>query len=153
MNKELLETGTDVQNSPEKYNYQRYLALGGIINEVDYNSAIERIDIFHPLSKTLILQAKNIAKYAGIELQNVEGDLDKRVGLYGILRSDIRPEGVKYHHNSMSDQQIFVEALRMLEDAESVDKMIKKHRNISFKYQRGPDKQQDAKNIRPTRLH
>ncbi|OGN09569.1 MAG: hypothetical protein A3J46_02305 [Candidatus Yanofskybacteria bacterium RIFCSPHIGHO2_02_FULL_41_11] len=140
MNKELLETGADMQKTPEENNYQKYLALGGIINEADYNSALERIRSFHLLTKTLILQAENIAKYAEIELQNVEDGPDPRVILYGILRSDIRPEGVEYHHSSMSDQKLFVEALRMLGDAESVGKMIKRYPNISFKYQRGPDK-------------
>jgi len=123
-----------MQKTPEENNYQKYLALGGIINEADYNNALERIKSFHSLTKTLILQAVNIAKYAGIELQNIEDGLDSRVMLYGILRIDIKPEGVEYYHSSMSDQKIFVEALRMLEDTESVDKMIKRHPNISFKY-------------------
>ena len=140
MHEEHLEKGTDVQNPPEKNNYQRYLDLGGIINEKDYNGDIERAEDITTVSETLIGQVKIMSNFAGIELHNSENSVDPRVILYGILRNDVRPEGVKYHHNQMSDQQIFVEALRMLGDTESVNKMIKAHPNISFKYQREADK-------------
>ena len=34
----------------------------------------------------------------------------------------------------MNQQQLFVEALRMLDDVDSVNKMIAKYSNISFEY-------------------
>lgn len=129
-----------MQNTPEENNYQQYLELGGIINEKDYEDALARAQKTTTLDETRIRQAENIAKFAGIELRNTEGAIDQRIILYGILRSDVRPEGVKRHRGQMSDQRIFVEALRMLGDVESVDKMIKKYPNISFKYQGSGDK-------------
>jgi hypothetical protein len=136
VHKERLESGLDVQNTPEKNSYQRYLDLGGIINEDDYDSALKRAGGATKISEVTIMQAENIARFSGIELRDIDGTIDPRVTLYGILRNDARPEGVKYHHDQMSDQQIFVEALRMFGNTESADKVIKAHPNISFKYQR-----------------
>lgn len=129
-----------MQDTPKENNYQQYLELGGIINEKDYEDALTRAQKTTALDEAQIMQAENIAKFAGIGLRNTEDTVDQRIILYGILRSDARPEGVKYHHSQMSDQQIFMEVLRMLGDVESVDKMIKKYSNISFKYQRSSDK-------------
>lgn len=132
MNKELLENGQDVQDSPEKNTYKKYRELGGIINESDYNSALSRLETYIP-DKNQIQQVLNMTDFAGIEL-SPKPATDPIVKLYSILRNDVRPQGVKYHHDQMSDQQILVEALRMLEDAESADKMINKHPHISFEY-------------------
>ena len=128
-----------MQNIPEKNNYQEYLELGGIINETDYISALERADNA-VIDETTIAQVKIMADYAGIELQKQDNSTDRKIKLYKILRTDTRPDGVKYHHDNMSDQRIFVEALRMLGDKESVNKMIEAHPNISFKYERGDEK-------------
>lgn len=140
MNKKLLEKGADMQDALEENSYQQYLELGGIINEKDYKYALARAQKTTTLSEARIRQAENIVKFAGIELHNTEGAIDQRIMLYGILRSDVRPEGIKHHHSQMSDQRIFVEALRMLGDIESINKMIKKYPNISFEYQRSSDK-------------
>jgi hypothetical protein len=134
MNNELLEKGPDMQDTPEENSYQRYQDLGGVINETDYDSALSRLKEAYISDKTLIAQAENIARFAGIELQSDEDASDPRVILYGILRRDVRSEGVKYHHDQMSDQKIFMEALRMLGDVESADKMVKAYLNISFDY-------------------
>ena len=129
-----------MRNTPEKNNYQRYLDLDGIINKDDHRSAFMKVQDTVILDEALIKQAENIAKFAGIELDSSKDTVDPRIILYGILRRDVRPKGVKYHHDQMSDQRIFVEALRMLGDTESANKMIKAHSNISFKYQREADK-------------
>lgn len=140
MNKELLEKSFGAQDTPEENNYQQYLELGGIINEKDYEDALAKAQKTTARDEARIRQAENIAKFAGIESHNTEGAIDQRIILYEILRSDVMPKGVKYHHSQMSDQRIFVEALRMLGDVESVDKMIKKYSNISFRYREGDDK-------------
>ena len=127
------ERGADRRYS-EKTNYPRYKELGGIINEKDYDSAIERMKNVTAPDKTHALQAEGMARFAGIELHSTEDTIDPRVILYGILRSDVQPKGIKYHHSQMTDQKIFVEALRMLEDVESIEKMVKAHPHISFKY-------------------
>jgi len=130
--------------SMAEVSYRRYLEWGGIINETDYRSAIDRmpgmcrIIMFESSSSMLsrVEQVKGIARYSGFELSDSEDTLDPRIVLYVILRGDIRPEGVKYHHDQMSDQRIFGEVLRMLGDTDSFDKLVKAHPHISFKYER-----------------
>ena len=78
------------------------------------------------------------------------GVVDSKIILYGILRGDVRPEGVEYHHDEMSDQRLFAEALRMLGDAESLDKMIEAYPNISLgddknKIKENPDEKKYAR--------
>ena len=111
---------------------------GGIINEKDYESALTRAKNTTTLDKTLIKQAEGIAKFAGIELNNTEDVIDQRIILYGILRRDVRPEGVKRHHDEMGDEHIFAEALRMFGDVDSLKKLIEAYKkvnpNMSFKY-------------------
>lgn len=149
MNKEFFENKSAVtQDIKEKEtggaleNYQRYLELGGIINEKDYQNTIDRMNKTHTFNRTdprvrnKIWQAEGMARYARIELNNSEDDLDPKIVLYVILRSDVRPEGVEYHHSQMSDQCIFGEVLRMLGDADSLDKLVRAYPNISFKYKR-----------------
>ncbi|MEK7076160.1 MAG: hypothetical protein AAB941_00645 [Patescibacteria group bacterium] len=132
------ETADIVEN-----NYQRYLGLGGIINENDYQSALDRMNSVHTLDRKdpqvidSIRQVVDMARYAKITLGDFKNVFDPRVILYVILRLDTKPEDVKYHHSQMSDQRIFGEVLRMLGDASSLDKLIKAYPNISFKYERG----------------
>ena len=121
-------------NIKENKSYRQYWESGGIINEKDYESILTRARNTTTLDETRIKQAEGIAKFAGIELNNTEDGIDQRIILYGILRSDIKPEEVKSHHSQMSDQRLFAEALRMLGDVESLDKMIKAYPNISFIY-------------------
>jgi hypothetical protein len=113
--------------------YGQYHALGGIINEKDYESALARAKQAATLeNKQMIAQAESIASASGITLQNTKDALDPRTVLYGILRGDTKPEGVQYHHSQMSDQRLFAEALRMLGDADSLQKLISTYGNISF---------------------
>lgn len=136
MHKEQFEKGLDTHHLQEENNYQHYLDMGGIINETDYKNALDRAKGPLTLNKSRVKQAESIARFLEIELHNTENTPDPRIVLYGVLRGDIRPEGVKNHHDQMCDQQIFVEVLRMLGDFESVEKAIKAYPNISFKYQR-----------------
>ena len=112
--------------------YERYQELGGIINEKDYESALARAKNTTTLDITLIKQLEFIAHIAGIELHNTKDTIDQRTILYGILRTDTKPEGVKYHHSQMSDQRLFAEVLRMLGDVDSLNKLINAYPNISF---------------------
>jgi hypothetical protein len=120
--------------------YERYKKLGGIINEKDYQTAIDstietnRLDIGNSAIRSRISQAEAIARQAGIKLNNLEDVLDPRVITYVLLRSDVMPEDAKFHHSQMSDQNIFGEVLRMYDDADSLDKLIKAYPNISFDY-------------------
>ena len=140
MSKEIFEKETA---DTFKNNYQHYLELGGIINEEDYKSALDRmnntraLDRKNPQVIDSRRQVADIARYAKIELNDSEDVLDPKIVLYVILRLDVGPEGVEYHHSQMSDQRIFGEVLRMLGDADSLDRLIKSYSNISFKYERG----------------
>ena len=119
-------------NKKEEESYHRYRKLGGIINEQDYKSALARAESATTFDKTLKAQAEGIARFAKIELHNIGGVIDPRIKLYAILREDVRPEGVERHHDEMSDQRLFAEALRMLGDVESLEKMIEIYPNISL---------------------
>lgn len=115
----------------EGNSYQKYQGLGGIINEGDYRSALARAKDTIKLDDRLVSQSELIARVAKIELNNTKDSLDQRTILYGVLRSD-KPEGVKYHHCQMSDQRLFAEALRMLGDVDSLNKLVSAYSNISF---------------------
>ena len=118
-------------NNPENSAYNSYRALGGIINEKDYRSALERADITSPDERAPhIKQAIAMARTAGIELSGEHAD--KKVVLYDILRGDVAEEGVENHHCQMSDQRLFAETLRMLGDAESLEKMKAAFPNIDL---------------------
>lgn len=113
-----------------KYSYQRYQELGGVINEEDYQSALDRAQSTIALdNKALIAQAELIARTSGMTLHNSEDALDQRTILYGILRTDIN-SGEEYRHSKMSDQRLFAEALRMLGDVDSLKRLIETHPNI-----------------------
>lgn len=114
MNKELLEKGVGVQDTPEENNYQRYLEMGGIINEKDYNGALEKAKRVTTLDATRAQQVKNLAEPAGIELSNPE---DKRIKLYWVLQ-ELKPKEIKD-----SDFRLFREVLRMLEDIDALAKL------------------------------
>ncbi|MCX6765757.1 MAG: hypothetical protein NT136_02250 [Candidatus Moranbacteria bacterium] len=123
--------------------YQRYLELGGIINKKDYQSVLDGMNKTRTLDRenlqvsSSIQQALGIARYAEIKLNDSKDVLDPKIVLYITLRNDAKPEDVEYHHSQMSDQHIFGEVLRILGDADSLDKLIKVYPNISFKYKRG----------------
>jgi len=119
-------------NKKEEESYHQYRNLGGIINEQDYKSALTRAESVTTFDKTRKAQVEGIARFAKIELHNIEGAIDPRIKLYETLRGDIRPEGVERYHGEMSDQRLFAEALRMLGDTKSLDKMIKAYPNISL---------------------
>lgn len=135
------ERNIDMRDSErEKDPYEQYRELGGIINKDDYENALARArdaviaSEKTPLQETeLMAEAENMAKFAGIELQDAKDANDPRVKLYAILRVDSKPKKVKYHHSQMSDQRLFAEVLRMLGDTDSLKKLISAYPNISFK--------------------
>lgn len=122
-------TKNNVLEEAPRNKYEQYRSLGGVINEEDYQSALDRIKGTVSLDKNLISQAGGIARASDIELHNLGGQLDPRVILYGILRTDTNPNA-EYHHSQMSDQKLFAEALRMLGDEDSLQKLIVAHPNI-----------------------
>ena len=139
-----------------KSGYDRYKALGGIINEYDYASAVERAKTASPNRQT-VSQVESMADFAELKLQEPIAQ-DPRVVLYSILRNDAMPtdevyfkaqtmsddsqtessiyrdgntalkneKQQKHHHSQMSDQQLFEEVLRMLGDEESLKKFTAK---------------------------
>lgn len=123
-----------MRDPPKENNcYQRYKELGGIINEKDYESALTRARNTVALHITLIKQSEHIAEFAGVELHNTKDVFNPRTIFYGVLRTDVKSDPkIKYHHSQMCDQRLFAEALRMLGDADSLQKVIVAYPNISF---------------------
>ncbi|MDP3697043.1 MAG: hypothetical protein Q8R55_03345 [Candidatus Taylorbacteria bacterium] len=120
-----------MQDAPKENNcYQRYQELGGIINEKDYGSALTKAKNTTTLAIALIKGLRVIAEFAGIELHNAKDSIDPRTILYGILRTDTKPEGVQDHHSQMSDQRLFAEALRMLGDTDALNKLVDAHHKV-----------------------
>jgi len=120
-------------NTTEKsLTYSRYTELGGIINETDYLSIRQRADAISIPDKLSTSQVNVIAGVAGIRLLSSGKTLEPMTKLYMIMRADKKPEGVVYHHSQMTDQRLFAEALRILEDEKSLNKLIAAHRHISF---------------------
>lgn len=127
------ESGEVMRDAPKENNdYQNYERLGVRINETDYSSVLQRARSAPAPEQALITQAELIAKTSGIALHGEAGALDKRVVLYGILRTDLKPPDVKDHYSQMSDQPLFAEALRMAGDDDSLQKLISTHPHISF---------------------
>ena len=132
MKEGFFDMGADMRGQTgENGAYDRYRELGGIINEKACKSALEKAEKTAAFHKFLIGQAENIARHAGIVLDN-SGGVDPRVKLYAVLRSDNKPEDERDHHSQMSDQRLFAEAVRMLGDADSLNKIIAAYPHISF---------------------
>ena len=147
------------ENLEEKNPYQQYLESGGAFNEKDYENAIQKVrdamemtthempseqekpienQAQHQL-KTMVenetppekhaqLQVKMIAEYAGIELNKDKAD--QRAVLYGILRDNSQSKETQSRYSQMSDQRLFAEALRMLEDKDALNKLIEANHKI-----------------------
>lgn len=125
MKEERFKTENDVRDTKkEKDPYTRYQELGGIINQNDYKNALAEAKESNPLKKAYVEAAEGIARKAGIVLDHEIDGIDPRVKLYAIMRADNKPEDVEYHHSQMSDQRLFAEALRMLGDADALNKLI-----------------------------
>lgn len=167
MDQEHMESGVSKEGGAgiEKGEYQKYQALGGIINEGEYANALatvpEKMKEFAGMSETLITQsqastlmspgqradlerlsvqmgpAQHMASAAGIlleadetlekvvgtELGAVKFIKDPRAVLFTILRGHTDTVGAGNHHSQMGDRELFVEALRMLRDEESLKKL------------------------------
>lgn len=132
MNNNIFEMSPATPDNTKEKSYNQYRDLGGIINEKDYKNTIIKAENTTVIDRTRLMQAESIAKFAGIELHNTENAIDQRIILYGILRDDIQPVETETHPNQMSDQHLFAEALRMLGDIESLNKMIDVYKNISL---------------------
>lgn len=105
--------------------YAEYIRHGGRINETDYQSALSRVQIGNA-NENFKKNAKNMADFYGISLKELRSEIDPCV-LYAILREDIGARELEYHHSQMGDQQILVEALRMLEQDTAAQIIISRH--------------------------
>lgn len=116
----------------ENSTYAVYCRLGGIINEKDYTIIFERAILTQPNESTSAKnQAMMIIKRADLNLDTEY--TEKLVTLYSVLRNDTCPDEAKHHHCQMSDQRLLAEALRMMEDANSLQKLVVAFPNIDFK--------------------
>ncbi len=114
-----------------RIDFSRYGDLGGRINEEDYLSAMERATSSRKQSESLRGQVKHTAKVAQIDLNDIVGGPENLYFLYGVLRDDVKPN-VEHHHGQMSDERLVVEALRMLDNPDFLEKVIAAYPNIDF---------------------
>lgn len=123
-----------------EYTYAGYASLGGRIDEENYQRVMKKaLEISqvsdHEVMNSAAAQTKHSAEISGVSLDRIheETGIDPRA-IYAILRNDIAPDGVAHHHVQMSDQQLLVEALRMLEQEHAVRAVIKAEElsHISF---------------------
>jgi hypothetical protein len=117
----------NIENTPsaaKENSFKEYALQGGILNKKDYADALLRAKNIKNINQSTMAQAENMARVAGISLT------DEELSLYAVLREDI-PEGKdKDHYTQKNDQRLFAEVLRMLGDAESLQKLISRHPNI-----------------------
>lgn len=115
------------------YSYRGYLALGGRIDEATYNEAMAAVSDHVPEKPFTKRQVNNIAGISEISLDNIQAETGiDPVVIYDFLRHHKKPADAQFHHGAMFDQQLMVEALRMLEQEDAVKKIIEKHDNLSF---------------------
>lgn len=123
-------------NGEWNYSYSGYVALGGRIDEANYNRVMERVreESQAGLTHSSLAQQTHVtAEISGISLDALseETSVDAR-HIYEILRHDVRPKDVEHHHGSMSDQQLLVESLRMLEQGDAAEAIIATHPHMPF---------------------
>ena len=107
-----------------KDRYELYLKLGGVSSKEDYESALHEADTSMPSAPSM-MQAESMARHAKIELQkDGHGPVVK---LYAALRNNKR-----YVHKS--DQEVFAETLRMLGDADPLEKVTEAYKEIFSNY-------------------
>ncbi len=129
---------TEVQSENTiEASYQKYVKAGGIINETDYQDALDKarantLNKSDPSVKASIRQAVSLLeeetgvtnpdkdKYLNYtDLENITEPLDPKVALYAVLRTDKRPkidaDKLQHPHVSMDDKTLFEEVLKMLE--------------------------------------
>ncbi len=111
-------------------NYMRYKGFGGIINQKDYASTLERAKGSKTIDPHSLAQVRGMARQAGITLEDPKTGIDPSIALYAVLRKDVNSEKEKYHHSQMTDQRLFAEALRILGDFELYKKFLNAYPNI-----------------------
>ncbi|GEM_PF-2510364 len=107
--------------------YKEYKALGGILDEMEYQDILGRIDSVRntPLNSSTPLQAKSMASAAGITLS------PETIALYGVLRHYEEPNpDAKEHYSTLNDQKVLAEALRLVGDKDSLATFIETHPHI-----------------------
>lgn len=126
------ETNVPVEEEAPKYSYAGYVACGGRIDEVNYRRVMKTIQN-NPGPEMSKRQTEITAEISGVSLDAIRNDtgIDPRA-IYGILRHDHMPPEAKDHHGQMSDQQLLVESLRMLEQGDAVQAIVDKHTHMQF---------------------
>lgn len=131
MNKKIVTGEQNGQEGGPQRSYAGYVQNGGRINEEDYRSVLLRAQN-GKVSEGARHQAEGIARFSGIALDTFQSHIDPRA-LYGVLRSDTEPTpptNVRHHHSQMSDQELFMEMLRMLEEGDAIRLVENAYPNI-----------------------
>ena len=123
------------QHEEAGYSYAEYVAAGGRIDEGNHTRVMDRVHgRTDDGSEDSAWNQTNItAEISGISFEEItrETGVDPR-RVYALLRNDMGPADVEHHHAQMSDQQLLVEALRMLGREDAVNAIMAKHPHIQF---------------------
>ena len=127
------ETSIPQQEEEPKYSYAGYFECGGRIDEVNYRRLMKAIQNEPSIDVYAKRQTEIAAEISGVSLDAIRNatGIDPRA-IYGILRRDRKPPEVKDHHGQMSDQELLVESLRMLEQSDAVKAIVGEHKNFQF---------------------
>ncbi len=113
----------DSETAGRENNFDAYTALGGgHLTEAEYQRIKTAAKAGAKANEIYITNAKSYARAAGITLS------PEALTLYSILRSDQNISSDLLH----SDQQRLAEILRIMGNAEDLQKLVARHPNIEF---------------------
>lgn len=116
-----------MHENQEKSQYETYRESGGVFDEQDYNEILGQNENMAPdqriLNKQREMQAEEMAKLAGIDLNKIQNAVE----VYGVLRSTPTGHDAENHHSQMPDQSLFAEALRISGNMDELYKLIEKY--------------------------
>jgi len=87
-----------------------------------YADLMARARELKSVKPSTLINAKALAKVAGIEFENSQNGPDPRVALYAVLRADSFTSADEAHSGGLTDQKLFAETLQMLGETAALEK-------------------------------
>lgn len=117
------------REAEQKVGFERYAELGGRISREDYFAVLKQEAETKELRKSTLVQLEQYTKRAGVEMET-SGEGGGRLSvLYAALR-EVNPK-IK-GEAGVGDQGLVVEALRILDREDDVEKMKAAYPNMKF---------------------
>jgi|GEM_PF-3164036 len=113
--------------------YEQYQESGGILEHAPFKKLLRKAEIDIQESKMCAAQVTAIAQAAKIDLDGAGNLSNETVAVYKLLRTNaIADVYFINHHRGMCDIQIFADALRIVQDDDSLEKLSRAFPHISF---------------------